>query len=89
VQFVTFADPQSAMQFYTNANVIGLTINHRRLKVGWGKHSGPLSPVQLQAIQSGATRNVYIGQIEDLSVLTEEKLRQDFAEYGGELLSIL
>lgn len=73
------------MQFYQNANVNGLTINTRRLKIGWGKHSGPLSPALLQAIQSGASRNVYIGSVPDFDVFNEAKLREDFAEHGGEL----
>lgn len=82
-QFITFVDPVAAMQFHQNAHATGLSIMQRRLKVGWGKHSGPVLPALLQAIQGGASRNVYIGQIADFSLFTEEKLRQDFGEFGG------
>jgi hypothetical protein len=61
-----------------------LTINSRRLKIGWGKHSGPVIPALLQAVQVGASRNVYIGSISDFVTFNEEKLREDFGEYGGE-----
>ena len=71
------------MSFYHHANMTGLTVNTRRLKVGWGKHSGSLSPAVLQAIQSGASRNVYVGQITDFELFNEAKLKQDFGEYGG------
>ncbi|KAK8869575.1 hypothetical protein IAR55_000142 [Kwoniella newhampshirensis] len=82
IAFVTFVDPASAMQFYQTANGTNLTINSRRLKIGLGKHSGPLPPTLLQAIQAGASRNVYIGAVADFNLFTEEKLRQDFGEYG-------
>ncbi|WWD16164.1 hypothetical protein CI109_100589 [Kwoniella shandongensis] len=82
IAFVTFVDPAAAMQFYQTANATSLSINARRLKIGWGKHSGPLPPTLLQAIQAGASRNVYIGAIADFNLFTEEKLRQDFGEYG-------
>lgn len=82
-QFITFVDPVAAMQFHQNAHATGLSIMQRRLKVGWGKHSGPVPPALLQAIQAGASRNVYIGQIADFSLFTEEKLRQDLGEFGG------
>jgi len=59
-----------------------LTLNNRRLKVGWGKHSGPLSPSLALSIQAGATRNVYVGNIEDFEKFSVEKLKRDFGEYG-------
>lgn len=36
----------------------GLQINSRRLKFGWGKHSGPLNGTTLSAVQLGASRNI-------------------------------
>ena len=60
----------------------GLTINSRRLKVGWGKHSGPLSPALASALHAGASRNVYVGAITDFETVNEEKLRKDFSEFG-------
>lgn len=68
----------------------GLTLNNRRLKIGWGKNSGPLPPSLALAVHSGATRNVYIGNIEDFELFSEEKLKRDFGEYGDiELVNFL
>ena len=78
--FVTFIDPTAAAGFFSLSNVQGLMIHNRRLKIGWGKHSGPLPPAIALAVSGGASRNVYIGNIDES--WSEERLRQDFAEYG-------
>lgn len=87
--FVTFVDPTAAAQFFAIANLQGLSIHNRRLKIGWGKHSGPLPQAIAMAVTTGASRNVYIGNItagtgekkKDAN-WPESKLRQDFSEYG-------
>lgn len=72
------------------ASYQGLTLNNRRLKIGWGKNSGPLPPALALAVHSGATRNVYIGNVEDYETFTEERLKRDFGEYGDiELVNFL
>ncbi|ETS76728.1 hypothetical protein PFICI_12115 [Pestalotiopsis fici W106-1] len=78
--FVTFIDPTAAASFYALSNLQGLMIHNRRLKIGWGKHSGPLPPAIALAVSGGASRNVYIGNLDD--TWTEERLRQDFSEFG-------
>lgn len=78
--FVTFIDPTSAASFYALSNLQGLMIHNRRLKIGWGKHSGALPPAIALAVSGGASRNVYIGNLDD--GWSEERLRQDFTEYG-------
>ncbi|KAJ9197861.1 hypothetical protein DTO164E3_5417 [Paecilomyces variotii] len=78
--FVTFIDPTSAASFYALSNLQGLMIHNRRLKIGWGKHSGALPPAIALAVSGGASRNVYIGNLDE--TWTEERLRQDFSEYG-------
>ncbi|CCG84772.1 protein of unknown function [Taphrina deformans PYCC 5710] len=78
--FVTFVDPNSAIAFFGLSNMQGLLIHNRRLKIGWGKHSGPLPTQIALAVGAGASRNVYVGNIEDN--LTEEQLKADFSEYG-------
>ncbi|KAJ5635622.1 uncharacterized protein N7484_008935 [Penicillium longicatenatum] len=78
--FVTFIDPTSAASFYALSNLQGLMIHNRRLKIGWGKHSGPLPPAIALAVSGGASRNVYIGNLDE--TWPEERLRQDFMEYG-------
>ncbi|ETN39709.1 uncharacterized protein HMPREF1541_05935 [Cyphellophora europaea CBS 101466] len=78
--FVTFIDPTSAASFYALSNLQGLMIHNRRLKIGWGKHSGALPPAIALAVSGGASRNVYIGNLDEN--WSEERLRQDFTEYG-------
>ncbi|THH19698.1 hypothetical protein EW146_g1540 [Bondarzewia mesenterica] len=90
LQFVTFIDPAAAFTFFQVASYQGLTLNNRRLKIGWGKNSGPLPPALALAVHSGATRNVYIGNIEDFDAFNEERLKRDFGEYGDiELVNFL
>lgn len=65
-------------------------MNNRRLKIGWGKNSGPLPPALALSVHAGATRNVYVGNIEDFDTYSEEKLKRDFGEYGDiELVNFL
>ncbi|OAA65731.1 negative regulator of differentiation 1 protein [Niveomyces insectorum RCEF 264] len=78
--FVTFIDPTAAASFYALSNLQGLMIHNRRLKIGWGKHSGGLPPAIALAVSGGASRNVYIGNLDE--TWTEERLRQDFTEFG-------
>ncbi|KAA1477515.1 hypothetical protein DENSPDRAFT_588903 [Dentipellis sp. KUC8613] len=90
IAFVTFIDPAAAFTFFQVASYQGLTLNNRRLKIGWGKNSGPLPPTLALAVHSGATRNVYVGNIEDFETFNEEKLKRDFGEYGDiELVNFL
>lgn len=78
--FVTFIDPTAAASFYALSNLQGLMIHNRRLKIGWGKHSGALPPAIALAVSGGASRNVYVGNLDES--WTEDRLRQDFSEYG-------
>ena len=86
--FLTFIEPVAAAQFYANANIDGVTLHGRKLKIGWGNHSGPLpNPIAL-AVTIGASRNVYIGikdqdlSDESLKLPSEEILREDFSKFG-------
>ncbi|EPY54156.1 RNA-binding protein Nrd1 [Schizosaccharomyces cryophilus OY26] len=78
--FVTFVDPVSAYRFFELTSVNGLVIRNRRLKIGWGKHSGPLPSNIALAVAGGASRNIYIGNADEF--LTVERLKQDFEEFG-------
>ncbi|KAF8161389.1 hypothetical protein B0H34DRAFT_652437 [Crassisporium funariophilum] len=90
IAFVTFIDPAAAFTFFQVASYQGLTLNNRRLKIGWGKNSGPLPPTLALSVHSGATRNVYIGNVEDYETFTEDRLKRDFGEYGDiELVNFL
>ncbi|SPC67778.1 related to RNA binding protein Nrd1 (Negative regulator of differentiation) [Ustilago sp. UG-2017b] len=82
IAFVTFVDPNAALAFFHLASYSGIMIHNRRLKIGWGKHSGPLSPAIQFAVHAGGSRNVYIGNIDYPDLLTEDKIRNDFSQYG-------
>jgi RNA recognition motif-containing protein len=87
IAFLTFIDPHVASMLYHHHQHQCIVIKNRRIKVGWGKSSAlPLSVVR--AVQSGGSRNVYVGNIDDS--VTEEKLKHDFSEYGDiELVNTL
>lgn len=82
VCFITFIDPIAAAQFFAMCQLHGLTIHNRRIKVGWGKHSGPLSNALSLAVSNGASRNIYIGNITDFEYYNPMKLREDFSKFG-------
>ncbi|CAD6910572.1 unnamed protein product [Tilletia controversa] len=82
ISFVTFVDPNAALAFFHLSSYQGIMIHNRRLKIGWGKHSGPLSPAIAMAVQAGGSRNVYIGNIDDPQLFNVEKLKRDFGDFG-------
>lgn len=86
--FVTFVNPASAILFYNISASQGLIIHNRKLKIGFGKHSGLLPSFIAIAVASGATRNIYIGNINES--ITIAKLKKDFSEWGEiELVNML
>lgn len=90
IAFVTFVDSNAAVAFFHTATFQGIALHNRRLKVGWGKHSGPPSPGIAMVVQAGGSRNVYIGQIDDMETFDEARIRQDFSQYGEiELVNLL
>ncbi|KAI8929546.1 hypothetical protein BC831DRAFT_509068 [Entophlyctis helioformis] len=87
IAFATFVDPEAAMSFYTRSMQEGLTLKSKRVKFGWGKPS-PLPPSIANAVQGGASRNVYIGALDD--TFNEDRLRRDFSQFGDiELINIV
>lgn len=82
VCFITFIDPIAAAQFFAMCQLHGLTIHNRRIKVGWGKHSGPLSNALSLAVSNGASRNIYVGNITNFDYFNYQKLREDFSTFG-------
>ncbi|ODV80686.1 uncharacterized protein CANTADRAFT_88608 [Suhomyces tanzawaensis NRRL Y-17324] len=63
VCFITFVDPQIALKFYLNHQVLHQLIIHGHdITVSWAKnHSGPINRDIALAVTAGASRNVYIG----------------------------
>lgn len=83
VCFITFIDPIAAAQFFAMSQLHGLTIHNKRIKIGWGKHSGPLSNALTLAVSSGASRNIYLGNIDvNNPKFSKENLREKLSEYG-------
>ncbi|KAI9136295.1 hypothetical protein BKA69DRAFT_1013878, partial [Paraphysoderma sedebokerense] len=78
--FINFVDPLSATIFFHLCSTHGIVVKGKRLKIGWGKAPGPLSPNLLQAVQGGASRNVYVGSL--APNVTVDDLKSVFAKYG-------
>lgn len=77
--FITFIDSYAASQFHHEAQRNRLTIHRNELKVGWGKPS-VLNPHMQLALQNGASRNVYLGLLDES--VTEQDLRDDLLRFG-------
>lgn len=77
--FITFIDSYAANQFYHEAQRNRLTIHGNELKIGWGKPS-LLNPHLQLALQNGASRNVYLGLLDD--TIVEQDIRDDLLRFG-------
>ena len=87
IAFVSFVSADAALGFYQRAVRGEVVVHQRKLKAGWGKPT-PLPGNVIAALQSGATRNVYIGNLPES--WAEDKIRADFTEFGDiELVNIL
>ncbi|KAI8804747.1 hypothetical protein BJ742DRAFT_775851 [Cladochytrium replicatum] len=86
--FATFVDPAAASAFVHRGNTDGVVVKGKRVRVSWGTRSTMLPVHIAAAVQSGASRNVYIGTIDE--TITEERLRRDFGSFGEiELVNII
>ncbi|KAI8869209.1 hypothetical protein GQ42DRAFT_103524, partial [Ramicandelaber brevisporus] len=83
IAFISFIEPAAAAQLYHIGTYQGIIVRNRRLKIGWGKNT-PLPTSVVNAVsQLGATRNVYVGNLD--SAIDEAKLTQDFSQFGGDI----
>ncbi|EGV64638.1 hypothetical protein PSN45_004971 [Yamadazyma tenuis] len=95
--FITFIDPNIALKFYLNHQVLHQLIIHGYdITVGWAKtHARPLSRDIALAVTAGASRNVYIGikvnndkdgepqeSETKMNLPSEQHLRHDFSHFG-------
>ena len=71
--FLSPLDASTVAQFYANAVVKKLSLHRRELRIGWGKPSPVPSQVTLVIQQRNASRNVYLGGLDENT--TEEQLR--------------
>ncbi|KAJ3342371.1 hypothetical protein HDU93_002487 [Gonapodya sp. JEL0774] len=77
--FVTFVDAGAAVAFYNECNHRHLIIHSQEIKVGWGKPIAPSASI-LSAVGQGASRNVFIGNIDDS--VTDLVLREELSRFG-------
>jgi len=76
--FVSFVKAQDAA-YFQQTHSSGLSVNGISLKVGWGKPKNLFSEVA-SAVAQGATRNVFIGGIDE--TVTETRLLADLSGFG-------
>jgi len=76
--FVTFVFPEGAQIFFEYASQ-GFLLKGRQVKVGWGKPSNVPQDV-LSAAHRGATRNVYLGNLDD--TMSDQRLYEELSYYG-------
>ena len=78
--FLSFLDGQTAASFHADATIKKLSLHGQELKIGWGKPSPVPAQVQLAIQQSNASRNVYLGGLDE--GMTEEMLRDELSRFG-------
>src|SRR3984957_656515 len=78
--FLSFLDGAIAAAFHADATVKKLALHGQELKIGWGKPSAVPSQVALAITQSNASRNVYLGGLDE--DMTEEQLRDELSRFG-------
>ncbi|KAK9446469.1 uncharacterized protein V1518DRAFT_430026 [Limtongia smithiae] len=77
----TFIDPLAAAHFVARSEQDGLTVLSQPVAVSWGEKSRPLPAAVALAVTAGASRMIYIGNIDES--WSKSSLRQDFSKYGG------
>lgn len=78
--FISFLDGATAAAFHADATVKKLTLHGQELKIGWGKPSTVPNQVVHAIATSKATRNVYLGGLDEN--LSESELRDDLSRFG-------
>lgn len=78
--FISFLDGSTAAAFHADASVKKLALHGQELKIGWGKPSNVPAQVAQAITQHQATRNVYLGGLDDET--TEQTLRDDLSRFG-------
>jgi hypothetical protein len=77
--FITFLDANVAAGLFSEAQTRRFLIGGCDIKVGWGNQS-PIPSNIINAVMNGATRNVFIGNIDES--VTEDFLRSEFVQFG-------
>ncbi|KAI9480989.1 MAG: hypothetical protein EXX96DRAFT_564974 [Benjaminiella poitrasii] len=77
--FLSFVEPAAAQVFYQEHMARKLIVNNVEIKIGWGKASNLSASLRAQ-IQRGATRNVYLGRLDEKD--TEDRIRTALSQFG-------
>lgn len=78
--FISFLDGTTAAAFHSDALMRKVRLHDQDLKIGWGKPSAVPPAILMAVQQSGATRNVYLGNLDES--VTEQTLRDDLSRFG-------
>jgi hypothetical protein len=73
-------DGVTAAAFHADATSKKLALRGNELRIGWGKATPVPSQVMLSITQSNASRNVYLGGLDEET--TEADLRDDLSRFG-------
>lgn len=80
--FVTFVEATAAAAFYALASEgLGVWVRGVRLRAGWGQPS-ILPRAVLAALRQGASRTLYLGNVDSVRLGGEEGVRTMFAPHG-------
>ncbi|KAJ3104564.1 hypothetical protein HDU97_009076 [Phlyctochytrium planicorne] len=78
--FITFVEASSAFNFMNESQSKRITFNGQDAKIGFGKPS-PCPPMIQTAVSNGATRNVFIGSVDDS--MTDTFLLAELSKFGA------
>ncbi|KAI8846372.1 hypothetical protein BC829DRAFT_363504 [Chytridium lagenaria] len=77
--FITFVEASSAFNFMNESQTKRIAFNGQDAKIGWGKAS-PCPPMIQTAVAGGATRNVFIGSVDE--TMTDAFLHAELSKFG-------
>lgn len=80
--FISYVDSFGALLFHQHALLNSLNIRDQQIKVGWSKTSVPIATNVASAIVNGATRCLYIGNVDNIHEHLPAQLVTDFMVYG-------
>ena len=79
--FISFLNGATAAAFHADAQVKRLALHGQALRIGWGQESHLSPPIAVAVRDSHATRNVYIGKLDENE--NEATLRDYFSREFG------
>jgi len=77
--FINFIDPMAAAAFVSASQQHPIQLGGQPIRVNWAK-SAPLHPELAVQIRQGATRNLFVGNVDDH--ISEDLIRELFSPFG-------